>query len=143
MYDFTSEPWKAQMYSAKIMNELYKDDNSGYAGNEDCGQMSSWYLFSSMGFYPMNPANGIYCFGSPQLESAVINLANGKQFKVTAKNTSPENIYIQKIMLNGKKYEKLYITHQDIMEGGQLEFVMGKSPLKKMANYEKPPMYVK
>jgi len=138
LYNFTSQPWKAQYYSAKIMRELYNDQQSGYSGNEDCGQMSAWYLFSAMGFYPVNPANSIYCFGSPQLKKATINLANGKQFNVITNNTGDENIYIQKIMLNGKPYQKNYITHQDIENGGVLEFFMGKTPNKKMASYEKP-----
>lgn len=140
LYDFTNEPWKAQFYSAKIMNELYNDQQSGYSGNEDCGQMSAWYIFSSMGFYPVNPANGVYCFGTPQLKNATINLANGKQFKVVANNAGGDNIYIQKIVLNGKPYQKNFITHNDIVAGGILEFVMGKTPNKKMAAYEKPPM---
>jgi len=138
MYDFTNEPWKAQLYSAKIMKDLYNEGNSGYSGNEDCGQMSAWYIFSSMGFYPMNPANGVYCFGSPQLKNATINLANGKQFTIITNNAGDENIYIQKIILNGKPYLKNYITHQDIVAGGKLEFFMGKTPNKKMAQYEKP-----
>ena len=140
LYDFTSEPWKAQFYSAKIMNELYNDQQSGYSGNEDCGQMSAWYIFSSMGFYPVNPANGVYCFGSPQLKNATINLANGKQFKVIVNNVGGDNIYIQKIVLNGKPYQKNFIIHNDIVSGGTLEFFMGKTPNKKMAAYEKPPM---
>ena len=142
LYDFTGEPWKAQQYSTKIMNELYNEGNSGYSGNEDCGQMSAWYIFSSMGFYPMNPANSVYCFGSPLLKHAAIRLENGKTFSVEAPNVSPENIYIQKIILNGKPYTKNYITHQDIVSGGKLEFVMGKTPNKKMASYERPPMLV-
>jgi predicted alpha-1,2-mannosidase len=138
LYDFTNEPWKAQQYSTKIMNELYNEGNSGYSGNEDCGQMSAWYIFSSMGFYPMNPANSVYCFGSPLLKHAAIRLENGKTFSVEAPNVSSENIYIQKIVLNGKPYTKNYITHQDIVSGGKLEFVMGKTPNKKMASYERP-----
>ncbi len=140
LYDFTSEPWKAQFYSAKILNELYNDGHSGYSGNEDCGQMSAWYLFSSMGFYPVNPANSIYCFGSPLLQKATIHMANGKQFTVTTKNAGGENVYIQKITLNGKPYEKNYITHNDIINGGTIEFVMGNKPNKKMAKYERPLM---
>lgn len=138
LYNFTSQPWKAQYYSAKIMNEQYNDLQSGYSGNEDCGQMSAWYLFSSMGFYPVNPANSVYCFGSPQLEKATINFPDGKQFKMTANNAGGDNIYIQKIILNGKPYKKNYITHQDIVNGGVIEFFMGKKPNKKMASWEKP-----
>lgn len=140
LYDFTNEPWKAQLYSAKIMNELYNEGHSGYSGNEDCGQMSAWYIFSSMGFYPVNPANSVYCFGSPQLKKATINLANGKQFKMTANNAGGANVYIQKIVLNGQPYKKNYITHNDIVSGGVIEFFMGNKPNLKMAEYEKPIM---
>ena len=138
LYNFTDEPWKSQYYSAKIMNELYNDQQSGYAGNEDCGQMSAWYIFSSMGFYPVNPANSVYCFGSPQLEKATIHMVDGKQFQVKTNNAGLENIYIQKIVLNGKPYKKNYITHSDILKGGLIEFFMGKTPNKEMAEYEKP-----
>jgi predicted alpha-1,2-mannosidase len=138
LYDFTSEPWKAQFYASKIMNELYSNTPSGYSGNEDCGQMSAWYVMSSLGFYPVNPANGVYCFGSPQMESAKINLADGKQFKIVTNRKGANPVYIQKILLNGKPYLKNFITHQDIIAGGNLEFFMGETPNKKMANYEKP-----
>lgn len=137
LYDFAGEPWKAQFYSAKIQNELYTDRQSGYSGNEDCGQMSAWYLFSSMGFYPVNPANSVFCFGSPQLAKATINLASGKQFTVTTKNAGGQNIYIQSVRLNGKPYTHSYITYQDIISGGQLEFVMGKRPNKKFGTAPK------
>jgi predicted alpha-1,2-mannosidase len=142
LYDYTNEPWKAQYYSAKILNELYNDQSSGYSGNEDCGQMSAWYIFSAMGFYPVNPANGIYCFGSPQLTKATINLASGKQFSMITHDASATNVYIQKIMLNGKPYEKNFITHADIVAGGSIEFFMGNTPNQKMATYEKPPLHL-
>ena len=137
LYDFAGQPWKAQFYSAKIQNELYTDQQSGYSGNEDCGQMSAWYLFSSMGFYPVNPANSVFCFGSPQLAKASINLANGKQFTVVTKNAGGQNIYIRSVRLNGKPYTHSYITYQDIVTGGNLEFVMGKRPNKKFGTAPK------
>lgn len=140
LYDFTDKPWEAQFYTAKIMNELYNDGHSGYSGNEDCGQMSAWYIFSSMGFYPVNPANSVYCFGSPQLEEATINLASGNKFKMIAHNVGGDNVYIQKILLNGKTYTKNYITHHDIVSGGVIEFFMGKKPNYKMVKYDKPLM---
>ena len=140
LYDFTAEPWKTQFYCAKIIKELYNEGHSGYSGNEDCGQMSAWYIFSSLGFYPVNPANGVYCFGSPQLKRATIHLANGKQFTVLANKAGGENSYIQKIQLNGKPWKKNFITHTDIESGGILEFTMGPKPNKKMAEYEKPPV---
>lgn len=138
LYDFTGEPWKTQYYAAKVMKEQFTETPSGYSGNEDCGQMSAWYIFSSLGFYPVNPANGVYCFGSPQVPSATINLENGKKFSVVTHNAGGENIYIQKILLNDKPYTKTYILHQEILNGGKLEYYMGNKPNKRMAGYEKP-----
>ena len=140
LYNFSGEPWKTQFYAAKVLNEQYTSDPSGYSGNEDCGQMSAWYIFSSLGFYPVNPANGIYCFGSPKVDKADIRLPDGKQFSVVTHNQSPENVYIQKIRLNGADYNKLYISHDDIVKGSKLEFFMGKKPNTKMASYERPPL---
>jgi predicted alpha-1,2-mannosidase len=130
LYDYAGQPWKTQFYVSKIMNELYNNSSSGYSGNEDCGQMSSWYIFSSMGFYPVNPANGVYAIGAPVLQKAEMKLANGNTFNVTAKNTSAANCYIQSVKLNGKAYNKTYITQNDINNGGTLEFIMGSKPNK-------------
>lgn len=130
LYNFVNQPWKTQYYSAKVMNEQYTERPSGYSGNEDCGQMSAWYILSSMGFYPLNPANGIYCIGSPQFEKSVINLDDGKKFTIIAENTGKENIYIQSVKLNGNNYTKSYITHSDIINGGTIEFIMGNTPNK-------------
>ena len=112
-------------------------------GNEDCGQMSSWYIFSSMGFYPVNPANGIYAIGSPILKNAEMQLSNGKTFTVNVKNSSPVNCYIQSVKLNGVAYNKTYITQQDIMNGGKLDFVMGAKPNKSWGTKpgDVPPMW--
>jgi predicted alpha-1,2-mannosidase len=130
LYDFVGEPWKTQSLVAKVMKELYTSEPSGYCGNEDCGQMSAWYIFSSMGFYPFNPANGVYTIGSPVLKSAEIHLENGKTFRERAKNVSDKNIYIQSVKLNGKAYHKTYLLYTDIVEGGDLEFTMGAKPNK-------------
>lgn len=140
LFNFVNQPWKAQNYCAKVMKEQYTCEPSGYSGNEDCGQMSAWYILSAMGFYPLNPANGIYCFGSPQLEKAVINLDNGKKFIITAKNAEGynKNIYIQSIKLNGKEYKKNYIEHRDIIIGGTLEFIMGSVPNKNLSKSKIP-----
>jgi len=142
LYNYSNTPWKAQYYTNKIIKELYAATPSGYSGNEDCGQMSAWYIFSSMGFYPVNPANNIYSFGSPQFKHVKINLADGKIFEIITHHNSPKNIYIHKIILNGKKYEKNYITYQDIVSGGKIEFFMSSKPNKNMAKYEKPPMTI-
>lgn len=128
LYDFAGQPWKTQKYVAKILNELYNNSFSGYSGNEDCGQMSSWYTFSAMGFYPVNPASGVYMLGSPILKEASIKLDNGKTFSVSTKNVSTTNVYIQSVKLNGKPYDKTYITQNDLVGGGKLEFVMGNKP---------------
>ncbi|MFZ1978846.1 MAG: GH92 family glycosyl hydrolase [Bacteroidota bacterium] len=140
LYDFAGQPWKTQKYVSQVLNELYNNSTSGYPGNEDCGQMSSWYIFSSIGFYPVNPAGGVYAIGSPVLKSATIHLANGKIFSVAVKNPAKENVYIQSVKLNGKPYGKAYITQNDIVNGGTLEFVMGNQPNKEWgANIEDAP----
>ncbi len=131
LYDYAGAPWKTQCYVTKIMDEMYNDSFSGYAGNEDCGQMSSWYVFSAMGFYPVNPASGVFAIGSPILNAATIQLPNGKAFSVIAKNVSDKNIYIQSTKLNGTSYSHTYITTKDIENGGTLEFLMGDKPNKK------------
>lgn len=128
LYDYAGQPWKTQFYVAKILNELYNNSSSGYSGNEDCGQMSSWYTFSSMGFYPVNPASGIYMLGSPIMKQASLKLGNGKVFEVSTKNAGAESPYIQSVKLNGKAYDKTYITQKDITKGGKMEFIMGKKP---------------
>ena len=130
LYDYSGQPWKTQFYVAKVLNELYNNSSSGYSGNEDCGQMSAWYIFSSMGFYPVNPANGVYALGSPILSRAELNLADGKKFVVTAKNLAKDNVYIQSVKLNGKAYSRTYITQNDIVAGSKLEFTMGPKPNK-------------
>ena len=130
LYACAGEPWKTQKYVAHIMNELYNDSSSGYAGNDDCGEMSAWYVFGALGFYPVNPVSGEYVIGTPMLEKAVMNLPDGKTFTVKAPRKKGNEIYIRSMKLNGKKYAKNYITHQDIMNGGTLEFVMSASPQK-------------
>ncbi|MDP4209259.1 MAG: GH92 family glycosyl hydrolase [Bacteroidota bacterium] len=130
LYDYAGQPWKSQYYAAKVMNDLYNNSSSGYAGNEDCGQMSAWYVFSAMGFYPVNPASGVYAIGSPALGKTVIQLSNGKTFTIIAKNASSENIYIQSAKLNGINFNRTYLTYSDITHGGVIEFEMGNTPNK-------------
>lgn len=131
LYNYAGQPWKTQYYVADVLNTLYNNSSSGYSGNEDCGQMSAWYIFSSMGFYPVNPASGIYEIGSPILKKASIQLASGKTFTVNTKNASEVNVYIQSVTLNGKPYNKTFITQKDIDNGGTLNFVMGAQPNKR------------
>ncbi|MEA1873981.1 MAG: GH92 family glycosyl hydrolase [Bacteroidota bacterium] len=136
MYNYCGKPWKSQALVKKIMNEMYSDQPDGYIGNEDCGQMSAWYVFSALGFYPVNPASGIYDFGSPMFDTAIIQLENGKQFEITAENLSDENVYIQSVEINEKSWNKTYIRHEQIMNGGKLHFVMGAAPNKDFGSNE-------
>ena len=128
LYAFAGEQWKTAEKVRYIMKHLYTDRTDGLAGNEDCGQMSAWYIFSAMGFYPVNPANGIYVFGSPAIDRVTLNLPGHKKFVVRADGNSEENIYIQAVELNGRKYTKAYISHTDIVKGGTLTFHMGPTP---------------
>ena len=128
LYNKVRQPWKAQKYAAQVMHELYFNAPAGLCGNEDCGQMSAWYVFSAMGFYPVNPVSGEYEIGTPLFPEMRLNLDNGKTFTVLAPNVSRENIYIQSVKVNGQPYDKSYITHQQIMDGATIEFVMGNQP---------------
>ena len=128
LYNKVRQPWKAQKYAAQVMHDLYFNAPAGLCGNEDCGQMSAWYVFSAMGFYPVNPVSGEYEIGSPLFPEMRLNLNNGKTFTVLAPNVSRENIYIQSVKVNGQPYDKSYITHQQIMDGATIEFVMGNQP---------------
>lgn len=128
LYNYSGQPWKTQFYVHKILTELYDNTVTGLSGNEDCGQMSAWYIFSAMGFYPVNPASGLYVIGSPLLKHTTLNLANGKKFSINVTNAG--KTYIQSVKLNGRPYSKTYIQHTDIEQGGAMEFVMGDAPNK-------------
>jgi len=108
----------------EILYSMYGDDPAGLCGNEDCGQMSAWFIFNALGFYPVNPANGIYDLGFPLFERVEIDLPGENSFIIQKKNDKPENNYVKSVTLNGKKLNDLYITHQQIMNGGLLEFEM-------------------
>ncbi|TDU43053.1 putative alpha-1,2-mannosidase [Gelidibacter sediminis] len=138
LYNYIDKPWKTQKLVRDIMETQYKNEPNGHCGNEDCGQMSSWYVFSALGFYPVNPAQGVYAFGSPLIDSAVLNLENGNSFTVTALDNSKDNIYIQSISLNGKTIQRNHITHKEIMAGGTLVFKMGDTPNKNTNNAMAP-----
>ena len=128
LYNKVGQPWKAQQYVAEVLHELYKNDPAGLCGNEDCGQMSAWYVFSAMGFYPVDPVSGQYEIGTPLFPEVKMHLNNGKVFTILAPAVSHENIYIQSVKLNGKPYDKSYITHEQIMNGDTFEFEMGNKP---------------
>lgn len=124
LFNFVGKPVKTQKIVNQIMNELYTDQPDGLCGNEDCGQMSAWYVMSAMGFYPVTPASGMFIIGVPHFEEMTINFENGKKFKVIAKNLSRENRYIESVKLNGKKLNRSYLYCDEVLKGGKLEFTM-------------------
>lgn len=129
LYNYTDHPYKTQEKADQILREMYHNAPDGLSGNEDCGQMSAWYVLSAMGIYPVCPGTPVYAIGRPLQTSATIaGFENGRSFTITAENNAPENKYIQSMQLNGKPYEKLYIDHADILNGGILNIVMGKAP---------------
>jgi hypothetical protein len=125
LYNYAGEPWKTQMRVRQIMDQFYEPTPEGLIGNEDCGQMSAWYVFSAAGFYPVTPGSTIYAIGSPLFPEVRFRLENGKSFVVTAEGASAKNVYIQSATLNGKPYSKSYLEHRDLMAGGELVFTMG------------------
>jgi len=133
LYSYVGQAWKSQKIIAQIMNELYHDQPDGLSGNEDCGQMSAWYVLSSMGFYPVTPGSNIYVLGTPVFEKVKIALPNEKTFTITADNYSKQNIYIQSVVLNGIPHPQSFITHGDLAKGGVLQFEMGAQANKEFA----------
>jgi predicted alpha-1,2-mannosidase len=131
LYNWAGAPWKTQAQIHRIVDKMYLNKPDGLCGNDDCGQMSAWYILSTIGFYPVCPGSNQYIIGSPCVEEAIINLEDGKTFKVKALNLNKDNIYIQSMLLNGKPCNQTFITHQDIMNGGELVFRMGAKPNKK------------
>jgi predicted alpha-1,2-mannosidase len=128
LYNWTDQPWKTQYWVRHILNKQYKPAADGLGGNDDCGQMSAWYLFSSLGFYPVSPGSDEYALGSPLVNNASLQLENGKVFIIEAINQSGKNVYVEKALLNGKVLDKPFIRHSDVMKGGKLTFYM--SPKK-------------
>jgi predicted alpha-1,2-mannosidase len=132
LFNWTEQPWKTQEKIRMILPRMYKPATDGLGGNDDCGQMSAWYIFSSLGFYPVAPGSDEYSIGSPSVKSALLQLENGKTFSIEAVNQSDKNVYIQKIMLNNVAINRSYLKHAEIMDGGKLVFVMGAAPNKKL-----------
>jgi hypothetical protein len=130
LYNYVGKPWKTQELVNQVMTELYTNQPDGLSGNEDCGQMSAWYVMSAMGFYPVTPGSDVYVLGTPTFDSLSINLENGKVFKVKTKNLSKENFYVQSVKYNGADWPNSFITHKMIMDGGELLFEMGGHPNK-------------
>ncbi|MEP7142116.1 MAG: GH92 family glycosyl hydrolase [Ferruginibacter sp.] len=134
MYSFVGASWKTQERVKMIIDSMYHDQPDGYAGNEDCGQMSAWGVWSIVGMYPANPSGGQYVFGGPMTDEATITLPSKRTMIIKAKNRNEKNIYIQSIILNGKPYNKTYIAHSTLLKGGLLEFTMGARPNKQFGN---------
>lgn len=134
MYNYVDQPWKTQQLTDSIMTTLYFNKPNGLSGNEDCGQMSAWYILNAMGFYAVNPGDPIYSIGRPIFDKVKINLSNGKQFTVIATNNSPENLYVQSLKLNGKMMNEPFFNHDEILQGGTLEFEMGPGKNKQLFN---------
>lgn len=140
LYAWTSQPWKTQYWIREIMNNMYRNKINGLGGNDDCGQMSAWYLFTAIGFYPVCPGTDQYVIGAPYVPYIKLNLPNGKIIEIKASKVSDINRYVRSVKLNGKPYAKLYITQKDLINGCTLEFKMGDKPNKKrgLSSLDKP-----
>ena len=134
LYNWTDDAYKAQDKIRMILKEKYMTGSDGLSGNDDFGQMSAWYLFSSLGFYPVAPGSVDYALGSPAVKEATLNLDNGNTFKVEAKNQSEKNVYVRKVELNGQELTEPFITHDQVMNGGTLTFYMSRKPNKNLYN---------
>lgn len=124
LYKYTDEGYKTDAILHSVVDKFYKNEPGGLKGNDDCGQMSAWYMFASMGFYPVDPISGEFILSAPQLPSLTLNLKSGKKFEVTTENYSDNNIFVKEVYLNGKLLDRPYITYKEIMDGGSLKFVM-------------------
>jgi len=134
LYNWTNSPWKAQDKIRMILKKMYRNGADGLGGNDDFGQMSAWYIFSSLGFYPVAPGSDEYALGSPLVKKAVFNLESGKNFEVETVNQSDKNVFVSKVLLNGKQLDKPFLKHADVINGGKITFYMGNKPNKK--NYQ-------
>ncbi|WP_313672349.1 GH92 family glycosyl hydrolase [Sphingobacterium multivorum] len=130
LYNYAAEPWKAQYWVRKIMDKLYLPTPDGYCGDEDNGQTSAWYVFSSLGFYPVSPGSGEYVIGSPQFNKVILRLENGKEILIQAKQQESNQVYIDQLSWNGKPYNRNYIRYSDLLQGANLEFKMSDTPNK-------------
>lgn len=137
LYNYVDQPWKTQALTRRILEEQYGATPEGIAGNEDCGQMSAWYVFTAMGMYPVTPGAGEYVLTTPLFEEVTVTLANGKKLSIRANNPD-KNKYIKSVALNGKMLDRLYVTYDELMEGGELSYNLTNKPYKKIALKEKP-----
>ena len=139
LFNYTNDSYKTAYYVGKIMRQLYKAKPDGLCGNEDCGQMSAWYVMSALGFYPVNPCSGQYQIGMPIFDKAVVSFEDGKRFTITSSGNTPSSFYLQDMSLNKEPYQKLFLTYNDISKGGNWDVLMGKLPNQLfMQDLEKP-----
>jgi predicted alpha-1,2-mannosidase len=131
LYNYTDRPWMSGVRVREVLDRMYRPTPDGLSGNDDCGQMSAWYIFSALGFYPMEPGSDKYELGAPVVERATIPLDNGRTFTVVAKHQGPKNVYVRSMKLNGEPLYRRYITHAEIMNGGTLEFDLRATPPKR------------
>jgi predicted alpha-1,2-mannosidase len=134
LYSYAGQPWRTQERVRQIVTSLFDATPEGISGNEDCGQMSAWYIWSALGFYPVTPGSLEYVIGAPQLPKAVIDVGAGRTFSVEAEGLSRRNLYIQSATLDGKPYDKAFIRHEDVVRGARLRFVMGPRPKRSWAS---------
>jgi predicted alpha-1,2-mannosidase len=130
LYNWANKPWKTQERVRMIMDTMYGPGVDGLCGNDDAGQMSAWYIFSALGFYPVAPGSPDYAIGSPVVESATLPLENGNILRIQVENQSVENVYIQKVEVNGKPIARRHLTHEELMAGANVVFTMGSEPNK-------------
>ncbi|MCA9235238.1 MAG: GH92 family glycosyl hydrolase [Planctomycetales bacterium] len=130
LYCYAGQPWKAQETLRRILRTQYGNQPHSLTGNDDCGQMSAWYLFTALGFYPVCPGSDEYIIGSPAVSEATVRLSNGKELTITAENQSDENVYVQSVRVNGKPWNSVHLPHKEIANGGTIEFTMGPTPNK-------------
>ena len=131
LYNWTNDPWKTQLRVRMIMETMYGNSPDGLCGNDDAGQISAWYIFSALGFYPVCPGSPEYALGSPMVKEVVVHLENGNNLHIVAKNQSAKNVYVKKVLLNGIELKSPFVNHFDLIEGGELEFVMTSKPATK------------
>ena len=130
LYNYAGQPWKTQYWVRETMKKLYKATEDGYCGDEDNGQTSAWYVFSAMGFYPVTPASDQYVLGTPLFKKLTLNLENGKKVMISAANNNAENKYINTLDVNGKAYDKNWLSHSAIIQGANINFNMSATPNK-------------
>jgi predicted alpha-1,2-mannosidase len=128
LYGYAGQPWKAAQRLHQIVATQYGSQPGSLCGNDDCGQMSAWYMFTCMGFYPVCPAGDYYVIGAPQIKKAVMHLSNGKNFTMTAENISDKNIYVQSVKLNGRNWDSPFLPYEELKNGGTIAFTMGAQP---------------